>query len=166
MALNQLLCGRYDLQLRKSRLLHARIKIRIYYLLSLIKKKGAKGGRGYILAEMNLKEVLKVNNQKSFTSTQTSNMAVISLAFGILTWILLPLIGAIVAIVTGHIAKRDIRESDGFLTGNGMATVGLVLGYGQIVFIVIPICVIVIITILGPSIGDVFSNIINEISAP
>jgi uncharacterized membrane protein len=107
-----------------------------------------------------------MNNQQSSTSTQTSNMAVISLSSGILAWVLLPLIGAIVAIVAGHTAKRDIRESNGSLTGDGMATVGLVLGYVQIVFVIIPICVIVILVFLGPSVGGVFSNIINQISAP
>ena len=99
-------------------------------------------------------------------TTQTSNLAVVSLVAGILTWILIPLLGAIVAIVTGHMARRDIRESQGHLEGNGLATAGLVLGYIQIVVVVIPICVITILVLLGPSIGDVFSNIAEGISAP
>ncbi len=49
------------------------------------------------------------------------------------------------------------------LTGDGLATAGLVLGYVQLFFIVIPVCVIVILALLGPAIGDVFSNIILNI---
>ena len=99
-------------------------------------------------------------------TTQTSNLAVVSLVAGILTWILIPVLGAIVAIVTGHMAKRDIRQSQGYLEGNGMATAGLVLGYIQIIVMVISICIITILVLLGPSIGDVFSNISDGISAP
>jgi hypothetical protein len=71
-------------------------------------------------------------------TTQTSNLAVVSMVAGILTWILIPLLGAIVAIVTGHMARRDIRENQGHLEGNGLATAGLILGNIQIVVVVIP----------------------------
>ena len=97
---------------------------------------------------------------------ERSGLAVASMVVGILSWLIFPFIGAIIAIVTGHMARREIRESDGALTGSGMATAGLVLGYVQIVLIVSSICVIVGLALLGPSIGDVFSEIINGMSAP
>lgn len=59
---------------------------------------------------------------------ERSGMSVASLVAGILSWLILPFIGAIIAIVTGHLAIRDIRNSDGALTGRGMAIAGLVLG--------------------------------------
>lgn len=62
-------------------------------------------------------------------SRQTSTLAVISLVFGILAWILVPVIGAIVAIITGHMARSEIRRSGGAIEGDGMAVAGLVLGY-------------------------------------
>ncbi len=51
---------------------------------------------------------------------------------GILGWIFLPVVGEIIAIITGHLAKREIRQSDGLLGGNGLATAGLVLGYANL----------------------------------
>jgi hypothetical protein len=60
---------------------------------------------------------------------QNSTLAIISLIAGIVSFILLPFLAAIAAVVTGHLAKKQIRESNGMVTGNGMATAGLVLGY-------------------------------------
>lgn len=94
---------------------------------------------------------------------QTSNLAVASLVSGILSWIIIPFLGAIVAVVTGHMAKREIRESMGTLKGGGMATTGLALGYIQLALIIGFICVIAVLFLLGPVIGDVFSNISNSI---
>lgn len=59
-------------------------------------------------------------------------MAITSLVMGILGWTLLPFIGTVVAIITGHIAKGEIKKSGGRLIGDGMATTGLVLGYAQV----------------------------------
>lgn len=60
---------------------------------------------------------------------ETSALAIVSLVFGILAWIALPLIGGVVAIVTGHMARSEIRAARGDLQGDGMAVAGLVLGY-------------------------------------
>lgn len=60
---------------------------------------------------------------------QTSSLAVTSLVAGILGWSLLPMLGTIVAIVTGHMARREIRASGGRLDGDGLAIGGLVLGW-------------------------------------
>ncbi len=60
---------------------------------------------------------------------ETSTLAIVSLVFGILAWVLIPIIGAIVAIITGHMARGEIRRSGGTLGGDGMAVAGLVLGY-------------------------------------
>jgi thiol:disulfide interchange protein len=80
----------------------------------------------------------------------TSSLAVISLVFGILSWCLLPLIGAIVAIVCGHMARGEIRRAPvGAMEGNGMAMAGLVLGYVHIVMFVIAIAVFIGILFLG-----------------
>ena len=60
---------------------------------------------------------------------QTSSLAVTSLVAGILGWTLLPLLGTIVAIITGHMARKEIRTSGGRLDGDGLAIGGLVLGW-------------------------------------
>ncbi len=59
-----------------------------------------------------------------------------SLVFGVLGWSVLPFVGAIVAIVCGHMARSEIRKSspDQRQDGDGLAVAGLVLGYVQLVF--------------------------------
>jgi multidrug efflux pump subunit AcrB len=104
-----------------------------------------------------------IQNFPPSNSVQTSNLAIASLISGILSWIIIPVLGATVAVVTGHRARREIRESMGTITGAGMATAGLVLGYIQLVIVVGTICVIAVLFLLGPVIGEVFSNISNSI---
>lgn len=62
-------------------------------------------------------------------SPPQSSLAITSLVAGILSWLVLPVIASLVAIVTGHMAHAEIRRSDGRLGGKGMATTGLILGY-------------------------------------
>ena len=61
-----------------------------------------------------------------------SNLALASLILGILGWTILPTLGSIGAIITGHMAKNEIKTSMGALAGDGMATAGLVLGYANV----------------------------------
>ena len=56
----------------------------------------------------------------------TNTLATISLCFGIAQFALW-FVGGIVAIVCGHIARRQIRETGE--AGDGMAQAGLILGY-------------------------------------
>ena len=58
-----------------------------------------------------------------------STMAVVSLVAGILGLTILPTLGSIVAVITGMMARREIRDSAGTLGGDGMATAGLVMGW-------------------------------------
>lgn len=51
---------------------------------------------------------------------------------GIVGWVLIPIVGGIIAVITGHMAKKEIRESRGLLGGDGLATAGLVLGYSNL----------------------------------
>ena len=64
---------------------------------------------------------------------QTSTMAIVSLVSGILGWTLLPWIGSIVAIITGHMARSEIRRNPETMEGDGMAVGGLVLGWASFV---------------------------------
>ena len=84
--------------------------------------------------------------------SHTSTMAIISLVAGIGTWTILPAIAAIVAIITGHMAKNEIKKSGGTVTGNGMATAGLVLGYIQIAVFACLCVVVIVMLALGISI--------------
>ena len=73
---------------------------------------------------------------------QTCSTATISLIFGILSWFALPIIGAIVAIVCGHMARAEIKRSQGALDGDGLALGGLILGYLHLALFVFIIMVI------------------------
>ena len=70
-----------------------------------------------------------------------SGLAIASLVCGLVGWTFLPFFGAIAAIITGHLAKKDIRDSGGTKSGDGMALAGLILGYVQIGLIVLAIIV-------------------------
>jgi hypothetical protein len=59
----------------------------------------------------------------------TSTAAIVSLVFGILSWVLLPFVGAVVAVVAGHMARAEIRRASGAIDGDGLAVGGLVLGW-------------------------------------
>jgi hypothetical protein len=61
-----------------------------------------------------------------------SSLAIASLVSGLVAWFFIPVVGAIVAVITGHLAKKEIRDSQGALTGDGMALAGLILGYIQL----------------------------------
>ena len=63
----------------------------------------------------------------------TSGKALASMITGIFG--LLFFFPAIAAIILGHMSRSEIRKSNGRLKGNGMATAGLVMGYGMIAMI-------------------------------
>ena len=70
----------------------------------------------------------------SIPTRTTSTTAIISLIFGILCWVAIPFIGAIVAVVCGHAARGEIRRAPpGAVEGDGMAIAGLILGYAHLV---------------------------------
>ncbi len=64
---------------------------------------------------------------------ETNTLAIVSLIFGILGWSFLPLVGSVVAIVTGHLARSEIRRAPERPLGDGLAVAGLVLGYVALV---------------------------------
>ncbi len=68
----------------------------------------------------------------------TNQMAVISLSFGI-GQLMLPFVGGLVAIITGHKARSEIRRTGE--SGYGMAVVGLTLGY---VGVIVPLLVLLL----------------------
>ncbi|TKJ28910.1 MAG: hypothetical protein CEE40_10320 [Chloroflexi bacterium B3_Chlor] len=76
-------------------------------------------------------------------------MALVSLIMGILGWVLLPIIGSVVAVGFGHAALGDIDRSGGRIGGRGLAQVGLILGYVALGLSVLSIVFVPILPTLG-----------------
>ena len=77
---------------------------------------------------------------------RTSGTAVASLVFGVLTWVMLPFIGAVLAVVLGHVARGEIRRAaPGSVQGDGMALAGLVLGYTHLALVLLFLAVVAMI---------------------
>ena len=73
------------------------------------------------------------------TTSKTSTLAVVSLVFGLLGWTALPVIGSLIAIVTGHMARTEIQQSFDSIQGDGLAVAGLVLGWIPIIMLLLAI---------------------------
>lgn len=79
---------------------------------------------------------------------RTNTAAVISLVSGIASWVLLPFIAALVAVVTGHMARSQIRQ-DPPQDGDGYAVAGLILGYLNLALVLALFALLVILVVVG-----------------
>jgi len=77
------------------------------------------------------------------TSLPTSTMATVSLIAGILGFFLFPLLGSIIALITGYMARQETRAVPPKASGDGMATAGIVMGWIQIGLAVIGVCCVI-----------------------
>jgi hypothetical protein len=73
---------------------------------------------------------------------RTSTLAIISLVSGLLGWTLVPWLGSIAAIITGHMARAEIRREPEAVEGDGMAVAGLVLGYSMVALSILAVLMI------------------------
>lgn len=70
-------------------------------------------------------------------------MAIISLVASIAGLTIFPTMGSIIGVITGHLARRDMRAAPGRYSGEGIALAGLVLGWIGVGLGVLGICVAV-----------------------
>lgn len=80
--------------------------------------------------------------------TRTSSLAVVSLVMGIAGYLGVPLIGAIAAIITGNLAKKEIQANPETLTGEEMARWGMILGWVNIGLSVAGACLVMVVIML------------------
>jgi hypothetical protein len=102
-----------------------------------------------------------VTPSRTYLPGETNTLAVISLIAGITAWFLFPLVGAIVAIFTGHMAKSEIRKNPGVYTGDGFATAGLILGYLQLALMIMSLCLLALLIVGGISVPICFGPMSN-----
>jgi hypothetical protein len=95
---------------------------------------------------------------------KTSGLALASLICGITAWTILPIfLNAIAAVITGSMAKKEIKESNGTITGSGMATAGLILGWVQIGLAILAIIGFIILLVAAPSVTNIFNQVNNSL---
>lgn len=70
----------------------------------------------------------------------SSTLAMVSLIAGILGFTAFPLLGGIVALVTGYMAQSETRSIPPKASGDGMATAGIIMGWIQMGLVVVGIC--------------------------
>jgi len=80
----------------------------------------------------------------SYQPTETNILAIVSLISAILGWVGVFGLGGLAAVITGHLAKGQIRESGGRVGGDGLATAGLVLGYLNLAFTLVVLCLVLL----------------------
>lgn len=79
---------------------------------------------------------------------RTSSLAVVSLIFGILAYVFLPGIGALIAVICGHSARSEIRRAPpGSIEGDGVALAGLILGWIQLGFCLVVIGFVILVIV-------------------
>jgi hypothetical protein len=74
----------------------------------------------------------------------SSTMVIVSLIAGIAGFSFLPLIGSIVALITGYAARKETRAVPPAAAGDGMATAGIVMGWIGVGLAVISACCFVL----------------------
>jgi NADH:ubiquinone oxidoreductase subunit 3 (subunit A) len=92
-----------------------------------------------------------------------NTLAVVSLILGIISFSILPLIGAVAAVVTGHVARQQIKARPYTFGGEGFATAGLILGYAHLALVFISLVLIIIALIMAPSVVDWITRLLNSI---
>ncbi len=85
-------------------------------------------------------------NEPQYISTAvlpTSTLAIVSLVAGILSFSILPFVAAIVAIITGYMARKETRATPPTASGDGLATAGIIMGYVHIALFVLVFCCLI-----------------------
>lgn len=77
------------------------------------------------------------------TAPRTNVLAIVSLVAGIAGLVFVPFIGGVVAVITGHISRKEIRATGE--AGDGLAKGGLITGYIGLGLSVLAIIVVVIV---------------------
>ena len=70
----------------------------------------------------------------------SSTLAIVSLVSALLGFTFLPIAGSIVALITGYMARKETRSIPPQVSGDGMATAGIILGWVQIGLLIIGVC--------------------------
>ncbi|HEX2737829.1 MAG TPA: DUF4190 domain-containing protein [Acidimicrobiia bacterium] len=93
-----------------------------------------------------------------YGAPQTEGLAVGALVLSIVSWVICPLIPAIVALVLASQAKAKIEASGGRLTGLGLCTAARIIAWIHIGLVALFILIIVLVAIGGGFKGSTTTN--------
>lgn len=79
----------------------------------------------------------------------SSTLAIISLVSGLLGFTAFPVVGGIVALVTGYMARNETRAVPPTASGDNMATAGIVMGWVQMGLLFVGVCCVLAWVIFG-----------------
>ncbi len=82
-----------------------------------------------VTSERRAKPVRRSSPSAGVAAAPTSGLAIASFVLGIGGLTVLPLLGSIIAVLLGYLARSDIRRRPGEVTGDGLAVAGLVMGW-------------------------------------
>lgn len=72
-----------------------------------------------------------------FDTREINSNAISSLIWAILAWTCLPIVGAIIALVVAHLARREIRAARLYMRGEGLAAAAMILAWVHIISILL-----------------------------
>ena len=70
----------------------------------------------------------------------SSTLAIVSLVSAILGFTFVPVLGTIVALSTGYMARNETRSIPARASGDGLATAGIIMGWIQVALLVGGVC--------------------------
>jgi len=73
----------------------------------------------------------------AYSASRTSSLAIASAVLGVSSWLGFAALASIPAIITGHMARRQIRDGGGYVEGGGLALLGLIAGYLNLVVTIV-----------------------------
>ncbi|MFW6113883.1 MAG: DUF4190 domain-containing protein [Actinomycetota bacterium] len=83
----------------------------------------------------------------SYRRKKTDDLAAASLICAVGSFVILPVLPAIAAVVLGHMARERISWSEGTLEGNGLALAGIIVGIANLVLVLLLILLLVFLAV-------------------
>lgn len=82
------------------------------------------------------------------TGQKTSTLAIGSLVASILGLTALPTVGSVIGLVLGYVARTEIRDDES-VTGEGLATAGIILGWIGVALTFVAFLLVAFIIVFG-----------------
>jgi hypothetical protein len=87
-----------------------------------------------------MNEQNQYNDEYNMAVPPTSPLAIVSVIAGVLGFSAVPVVGGIVALITGYLARKDTKASPPTASGDGLAVAGIIMGWIQVGLAVLSIC--------------------------